>query len=186
MENKYLALVQIGHYGPAMLPIKPGFKANLAGVPATDQQLSQDRGANSTTGNRPAKAAARCWDCDQVGHFKGDPKCPGPKTGVKTGATPSAHGLSDADSLVISGEIVTEKAKFPTGTEIPDGHEIKRNGVVVAIWCSKCKRFLKGKSMHTALTHGKKSDGKSVTFAAPAPAPPPAPATAAAAAAFLE
>jgi hypothetical protein len=180
MENKYLSLVQIGHYGPAMLPIKPGFQANLAGVPATEQ-LSQDRGANSTTGNRPAKAAARCWDCDQVRHFKGDPKCPGPKTGAKTGATPSAHGLSDADSLVVSGEIQTEKAKFPAGTEIPDGHEIKRNGEVVAIWCSKCKRFLKGKSMHTAATHGKKSDGNGA--AAPARAPPPAPATSAAAAA---
>ena len=47
---------------------------------------------------------------------------------------------------------MTEKAKFPAGTEIPDGHEVKRNGVVVAIWCKKCKRFLKGKSMHTAAT----------------------------------
>ena len=114
-----------------------------------------------------------------MGHFKGDPKCHGPKTG----AAPSGHGLSDAESLVVSGEIQMEKAKFPEGTEIHDGHEVKRNGVVVAIYCKKCKRFLKGKSRHTAATHGKKSgDSNGAAAPAPAPAPPPSapPATAAA------
>ena len=79
IEDIYRSLATSGYYGPAV-PIRP--QANLAGVPAKEQQLSQDRGANSTTGNRPARGPAHCWDCDQEGHFKGDPKCPGPKTGT--------------------------------------------------------------------------------------------------------
>jgi hypothetical protein len=172
IDKTYQSLVTCGHYGPAVT-IRT-HQANLT-VPTDGQQLSQSRGANSTTGNRSARVPPCCWDCDQMGHLGGNPKCPNPKPGAPAATSSEAtagrptSGLSGAESLAVSAQIQAKKAKFPENTSIPDGHTVMQNGKVVVSCCNKCKQFLKGLSMHSGATHSRRNSYANA--AAPVAAP---------------
>jgi hypothetical protein len=156
------------------------------------QNLGQQRNANSTKGNKGATTAGAgttgaaganttdlvCWACNQKGHMRGDPICPG---GLY------AHGLDPARAAAINVLCKVEIAKYPSHTAIPDGQTVLENGTIVATFCTKCNRFSKGKSMHSGNEHAGRSSSAmvpaapgpqaNVGVAAPAPAPSaPAPA----------
>lgn len=61
----------------------------------------------------------------------------------------TSHGLTDAQLLAISALTKAKSAEYPEGTYPPDGTQVFQDGKVVTTRCQMCKRWTKGKSMHS-------------------------------------
>ncbi len=139
------------------------------------QTLGQQRDASSTTGGRSGdRPRGKCYDCGSLDHYRRD--CPGrsnsgssntDSTPGGAGAPKQSNGLTKEDSIRINNLCNAKMAEFSTPHIIPDGLEIKEGSNVVATFCNKCVRFLKGRTMHSGATHIGRSFARS---SAPAPA----------------
>jgi hypothetical protein len=158
VESCWKVLCNQGIYGPA-LQIKAQAKSSAftaavnQAVQSELHKLEQNRGAKSSIGvnSGATPQTGNCFDCGQMGHHRGDPSCPKPKGQSK------GHGLDAASTKRIN---LLGKKKLKEYTDIstvPDGLEIMENGKLVAKFCSKCRFFTKGLTMHSSATHGENS-----------------------------
>jgi hypothetical protein len=156
-----------GIYGPA-LQIKSQAK-NSAFTAAVNQavkselhKLEQNRGAKSTVGAGDIVKTGNCFDCGQSGHHRGDPSCPKAKPKGRT----AGHGLDEATAKHINLLGRKKLKEYGDISKVPDGLELIEDGKVVARFCSKCRFFSKGLTIHSGSSHGGQGAG------APTPTPP--------------
>lgn len=172
VEGAWRTRATSNRYGPAVTHKAALIQANLAAA------LAQHRAASSTTGNA-TRTKPKCWDCDSETHLRGDLACPHKAGKAAPGASKSqskftpTHDLTDAVVQVISVLTKAKSAEYPEGTYPPDGTQVFQDGKVVATRCQKCKKWTKGKSMHSGVTHGKQSAASGAAATAAAAAVPP-------------
>lgn len=65
----------------------------------------------------------------------------------------ATHGLSEDKTKKINALCKAKLKELPDVIADTDVHEVKMDGEVVAQYCTKCRRFTKGKSMHLAEGH---------------------------------
>ena len=165
------SLDQMGLYGPSSTT--KAMQAMQAQVKDIQKTLEQDKskkssGAGSSSGTRT------CYECGSPDHLRN--KCPklqqGKGNGKSDKGTTSSSpdrkpyqipGLSAVDNLEVDKLIKDKLASLKPLHEVPADakHDIKFKDKVVAKFCRKCKRFLKGDKAHYTSEHRSKGgDGK--------------------------
>jgi hypothetical protein len=167
VEACWRVLCNQGIYGPA-LQIKAqdknsAFNAAVTHVVKTEmQKLEQNRNAKSSVGSNEGVKSGACFDCGQTGHHRGDSTCPKPKG--RTAGRTAGHGLDEVTAKRLNLLGKTKIKEYGDISKVPDGLEILENGKTVSTFCSKCRFFTKGQTMHSSSSHGS---------GAPAPTSPP-------------
>jgi hypothetical protein len=166
INHIYVQHVQRDAY---MLDTAPAaLQAEVANIKRT---LEQDK----SKGKKDSKEIV-CYGCNKKGHKK--PDCPekGKKADQDAEKKTNASSNSTSSSSDKLNKLIKKKLKS-LSMPVPEDavHEIKMDGKVVAKYCSKCKRFTKGKSIHSTAEHKSKKDNpdaKAKQEAKEAPAEP--------------
>jgi Zinc knuckle len=184
LSKYYIRRLQRGLYAPAKT-ITANVTAMQAEIKEMKKTLEQDRSKSSKPSS--SKADKTCYECGEKGHIK--PDCPKLKStdkatskkhnGSKSTESKSSsgrkktHGLSTEKAQKIN-QLIKEKMKSHPSSVSDDAKlTISMDGQVVAKYCTKCKRYTKGASIHFSSEH-KGGTGSDSTEAKPAEVSPSA------------
>jgi RNase P subunit RPR2 len=163
----YKSLDQMGLYGPSSTT--KAVQAMQAQVKDIQRTLEQDK-SKKGSGSGPGTQRT-CFECGSPDHLRN--KCPKLQKGDSKGKDESSKkssdksserkpyqipGLSEAENTEVDKLIKTKLASLkPLADVSADAkHEIKFKDKIVAKFCRKCKRFLKGDKAHYTSEHRSK------------------------------
>ena len=121
------------------------YKNHIKALQKKNSELQKGNNANNNNPQRNNRRQVKCWDCDQVGHVRGDPSCP-KKTQV----------ISPTNNVNTTRNNNNQRTTHPNIVKIPpkDGepHHKMINGVFNK-WCNTCQRWTSGKFLHNTQEH---------------------------------
>jgi hypothetical protein len=100
-----------------------------------------------------AKHEVVCYRCGKQGHKQSH---------CLEQAPTSVDSKASTKKVVLNKLIKTTLKSLPMPVPDDATHEIKLDGMVVAKYCSKCKRFTKGKGLHSTFEHRRKASPTTV------------------------